>query len=347
MCIESPNSPHSLYSHFFYRERAILQTKLSTLGPVLEVLFKFGANPNERLKGFSVWRYFISMLHASAPCRHSQLEPIVRMFLDAGADPYASCISEKIPVWRDIFHEILVGQKVDGAPVEEALQGISVHNLMEHSSKDMERLQSLATFPQRWLEPHGLPLIIHDLCKGSSQQDDVFPVLDAEIARARGNFAGANALWPPEMLLAPPGPSNPSPRIFSSKFLSSIGERLRPASQSKWPDPESSIGAPQISLGSYQCWEAIGPAKELWDEIRPQIEEIFEPSMGDLGRGATLVYRMIMTGKTQKTARPTIIVSSPRKEIRRQALKLLEQSLIFDAHPGLKVEEYLEEHRLI
>jgi hypothetical protein len=65
--------------------------------------------------------------------------------------------------------------------------------------------------------------------------------------------------------------------------------------------------------------------------------------MDDLGPEAslvyTLVYKIIMTGRNTKTARPTILVCSTSKVVRQQALKLLKQSSISDAYPDIRVAE--------
>ena len=196
------------------------------------------------------------MLHALAPCHHSQLERIFRLFLTAGADPFSSCIYETSPVWPIIRDEVYIGKKINRDSMDGELAGISIRSLMQHPSTDaFEDMQISTTFPHE-IGPHNLPVIVHDLWKGLSPDDRTLSVFYEMISLARTSYIqvesnqAADSLDKPSHLETPQTADESSPSQSSSaepglSILTSADEKRKDTRQEiksapAFPEPGSS-----------------------------------------------------------------------------------------------------------
>ena len=110
-----------------------------------------------------------------------------------------------------------------------------------------------------------------------------------------------------------------------------------------WPCPELSIGEdwcvmPGIIM-SRKCWEAIGPAREIMNQIYTPIRNPLQKRNEYLQEGTStprvMIFSMYMIGRTAETAHPTIIFSCENKEPRKRARKIIEESRLLDDYPGV------------
>ncbi|RHZ48361.1 hypothetical protein CDV55_100846 [Aspergillus turcosus] len=102
----------------------------------------------------------------------------------------------------------------------------------------------------------------------------------------------------------------------------------------RWPDPELSIGKFRgIKKGKYNCWEAEGPAKEAFEEIKPQIKLLLEELCGPVPSSSFILFDIFMIGETQSTAIPHIMFSCKHHKSRKAALKVVEQSDVLQQCP--------------
>lgn len=114
--------------------------------------------------------------------------------------------------------------------------------------------------------------------------------------------------------------------------------------KSQWADPELSIGIKCNRMGGYQCWEAIGPAKILFEQISVKISDLLEARVDELEEGEPLaekiiMFGMYMVGKLPETARPTLVFSCQSQKPRRRAIKFLKESAILKDQPKIALAE--------
>ncbi|KAK2879511.1 hypothetical protein FQN49_000813 [Arthroderma sp. PD_2] len=119
---------------------------------------------------------------------------------------------------------------------------------------------------------------------------------------------------------------------------------IRPT-KSSWTDPRASIGRKIPFEGlprRYSCWEAVGPVRELYDsELGPAITAFFN---GYPPSRACVYISICMIGKTEDTAAPKVIFSSPDETVRKCMRKHVEQSSIMasDRFHGIKLGDSSE-----
>jgi len=96
-------------------------------------------------------------------------------------------------------------------------------------------------------------------------------------------------------------------------------------------------------MGKNRCWEAIGPAKERYDEVSERIKALLESQHESLNDGVCvfrfLMIDLYMIGRNEEQAKPTIIFSSENKTLRQRAQKLVRGSEILDEYPGFTLGE--------
>ena len=112
----------------------------------------------------------------------------------------------------------------------------------------------------------------------------------------------------------------------------------------QWPNTHLSLGINCNQLGSYNCWEAIGPAKEVFDALKLPIKRLLDARVEELEAndpiaGHILVYGMYMIGKEEATARPTILFSCQSARMRRRAIQYMKESRVLKDHPTVKMAE--------
>ena len=108
-----------------------------------------------------------------------------------------------------------------------------------------------------------------------------------------------------------------------------------------WPNPEDSIGKPCSAVGGFQCWQAIGPAQKVLEELSLPIAELFEKHLEALEeeepKPRAISFEMWMIGPCN-CAYPAIIISSRSQRQRTLAKALLKKSQLLAKYPGIKIK---------
>jgi hypothetical protein len=104
----------------------------------------------------------------------------------------------------------------------------------------------------------------------------------------------------------------------------------------QWENPRSSIGERREVFtnkkGTFTCWEAVGPVRDTWNRLRPEIKEYVEIKCEP---GPALRLEIYMIGRTEDTAAPKILICSQNPVARKGARKAIKGSGILDNHPGI------------
>ncbi|KAL2827740.1 hypothetical protein BDW59DRAFT_160046 [Aspergillus cavernicola] len=129
--------------------------------------------------------------------------------------------------------------------------------------------------------------------------------------------------------------------MSSSRILTTLALFQKPK-KTRWPDPEKSIGEVcGTKKGKYNCWEAQGPAREVFEQIKPQIKELLSTAGSEVRRGELLLINIFMIGETQATALPHIMFSCRHRESRKTARTAIEKSGILDqCPPGMHLGDW-------
>jgi hypothetical protein len=97
-------------------------------------------------------------------------------------------------------------------------------------------------------------------------------------------------------------------------------------------------------MGGNECWEAIGPAQELFRQVSKKIADLLDERIddleeGELHAGVFVTFGMYMIGKSPAAARPTLIISCQSAKPRRRAIKFIKESLILKGYPKMELAE--------
>ncbi|KAF2969427.1 hypothetical protein GQX73_g4120 [Xylaria multiplex] len=110
--------------------------------------------------------------------------------------------------------------------------------------------------------------------------------------------------------------------------------RRNTRTQTRWPNPERSIGRFICKVGTQSIWEAQGEARETFKTIAPDIKRYLDSCVEPIPSWVT--WSMYMMGHNAECAYPTIVfccaVSSHRREVR----DTIKHSGILDRYPGVK-----------
>lgn len=114
--------------------------------------------------------------------------------------------------------------------------------------------------------------------------------------------------------------------------------------KSQWPNPHLSIGTKCNRMGSNKCWEASGPAQELFAQISQNVGDLLDARVEDIEEGEpvaghVLIFGMYMIGKDIDTARPTLVFTCQRPKPRRRAIKFIKESEILKDHSKIALAE--------
>ena len=98
-----------------------------------------------------------------------------------------------------------------------------------------------------------------------------------------------------------------------------------------WPSPESSIGPfCGTTPDNFNYWEAQGPARDVFNRLRTEINQVLEEECDPVPSSSAIVYDVYMVGRSPDTAAPRIMVSSKYVESRKQAVNAIKKSGILD-----------------
>jgi hypothetical protein len=98
-----------------------------------------------------------------------------------------------------------------------------------------------------------------------------------------------------------------------------------------------------LNLGRYQCWEAMGEARHLFEEIAPQIKAHLEKSSDPLSH--PVIWTIYMIGRTREDSVPTIMFCATDKRARNEIKQTIRSSGILDKYPGIQTGSCTEEFR--
>jgi hypothetical protein len=124
--------------------------------------------------------------------------------------------------------------------------------------------------------------------------------------------------------------------------ITTIGKSLK-SRRYNWPNPEDSTGKQykNAKLRRYECWEAVGEARQKFEEIAPEIKAYLEKSCDQLAH--TVVWTIYMIGRTRKELIPTIMVCGIDKNARTHVEKMIKESKIMNRYPGFRIGNCTEE----
>jgi hypothetical protein len=102
----------------------------------------------------------------------------------------------------------------------------------------------------------------------------------------------------------------------------------------RWKNPRNSIGEQRgvVRNGKYVCWEAIGPVREVWKRLGPEIKDYVENSCK---YGPALSIEIYMIGRTEDTAAPKILICSTDPVTRKDVRRAIIGSGIMDNYPPI------------
>ncbi|KAE9365861.1 hypothetical protein N431DRAFT_418721 [Stipitochalara longipes BDJ] len=114
--------------------------------------------------------------------------------------------------------------------------------------------------------------------------------------------------------------------------------------KAQWPNPHLSLGIQCNRLGSNECWQAVGPAQDLFGLVSKSIGDLLDARVEDLEEGEPvaghiLLFGMYMIGKSATTAQPTLLLTCQRPKPRRRAIKYIRESGILKGYPKILLAE--------
>lgn len=119
---------------------------------------------------------------------------------------------------------------------------------------------------------------------------------------------------------------------------SAVRRALTSQGSPTWPEPTVSIGRKIGRFGSKEiCWEAVGPAREVFNKICPRLKEHLESGVETISSWVT--WSMYMVGKTPEHASPTILFCCEVPAHRKLVRNVIKESDILDEYPGIRTAD--------
>ncbi|KAJ5918619.1 hypothetical protein N7466_010611 [Penicillium verhagenii] len=114
--------------------------------------------------------------------------------------------------------------------------------------------------------------------------------------------------------------------------------------KARWPHPEQSAGDLLGEKGEnckFNYWGAIGPVKEVFEEMRPLIKELLQNECEEVRSLSAIQFEMFMVGDTPETATPFIMFSCWRAKPRKDAVAAMKKSDVYnDSPPGIMLGQW-------
>ncbi|KAI7782622.1 hypothetical protein LA080_013110 [Diaporthe eres] len=101
-----------------------------------------------------------------------------------------------------------------------------------------------------------------------------------------------------------------------------------------WLNPEDSIGRYIGKAKWDHIWEAIGPARDVFNTVAPKIKDYLESAVELISSRVT--WSMYMIGKSASLASPSIIFCCDVLQHRREVRNTIKDSGILNDYPGIK-----------
>lgn len=122
-----------------------------------------------------------------------------------------------------------------------------------------------------------------------------------------------------------------------SHRLTRLFDRISEPENTQWPNPEESIGAWYRMLGKFNCWAAVGPARELFLRMAAEIRNHLEQHGDSIS--STVIWSVYMLGKCTGTAYPMVFFCSKEASARNTVRKEIDGSGILDWYQGFRTGE--------
>ena len=82
------------------------------------------------------------------------------------------------------------------------------------------------------------------------------------------------------------------------------------------------------------CWEAIGPARSVFNELQDDIAQYINQTCESVQKG--VVWSLYMVGRTRESSSPVITFSSGEPGAREKLRESIKESKLLEKHPGFK-----------
>ena len=112
-----------------------------------------------------------------------------------------------------------------------------------------------------------------------------------------------------------------------------------------WPNAAQSVSQPDqpsLRLGMLNCWEVTGPALEVLNDLRLDIQALLDNNKDEIERGEAkprrVSFNMFMVGLQPQSANPVIVFISKSSRQRNYAKTLLKHSRLLDKHPSIRIK---------
>ncbi|PQE14130.1 PNG1- with de-N-glycosylation function (N-glycanase) protein [Rutstroemia sp. NJR-2017a BVV2] len=89
-------------------------------------------------------------------------------------------------------------------------------------------------------------------------------------------------------------------------------------------------------FGRESCWEAIGPAREVFKQISEEIKIYLEKNSEPVPYPG-VTWTIYMIGRSMDTARPTLLFCFKISKVRKQIRDQIKQSGILNSYPGVRI----------
>lgn len=107
---------------------------------------------------------------------------------------------------------------------------------------------------------------------------------------------------------------------------------ISPRPECKWPNPESSTGVYLQKMGRYHCWEAVGPTRDVFNQLADDINGYLKKNSNSVSCPVT--WSLYMVGRTKETSKPTVTFVSREIAARRVIRKTIASSGILEKYTG-------------
>ena len=205
------------------------------------------------------------------------------------------------------------------------------------SGRDEARKQAKDKRKARW-EAHGLTsqegLSYTMGDTPSSGITEPHPEASSTLVQTKASFPGNSASLPTQSPQPDAVPKQASETTWKFSLSESVKKlfRLR-QEKNNWPNPELSIGDSVRPLGASNCWSAVGPAWELWDNrLRIELKDFI--SGLEFPSHPLLTIELYMVGEQPKSAVPTILLYCSHKAFGKRVKRMIKP--ILENYPGIE-----------
>jgi Zinc finger, C2H2 type len=123
---------------------------------------------------------------------------------------------------------------------------------------------------------------------------------------------------------------------MNSQPTTSLLQRFR-RNKTCWPNPELSISIYIGPIqGKYNCWKAVGPAREAFEALAPKIKLHLNQDIDEITGSGWVTWSIYMIGDSTQTAKPTIMFFCDEQQPRIDAWQAIKNSNMLKEYPGMR-----------